>query len=274
MIRFNGREVVEVPMQLNDAGRYGFSRENLEAALKGAGERGLAVPLALFCSPHTPGGTVWEREELELFLGFARDHAITVVSDEIHRDFVYPPKTFTSIMAFPEYADRTIGISGANKSFNLGGLPLSHFMVRDQKLAHSLQNGLRAFGGASGIFALIATETAYRSCGNELDELLVYIQANLEAAVVMTNNEIPGVRAYKPEGTYLIWADASELIAKLGLRDDIELAVRLEQESRVKCTPGSAFGSRGRGFLRINAACSRAQLMEGLERIKRFAFHD
>ncbi|MDL2230019.1 hypothetical protein LJC14_07200, partial [Treponema sp. OttesenSCG-928-L16] len=104
-----------------------------------------------------------------------------------------------------------------------------------------------------------------------LEKLRRYIRQNMEEAVGMINADVKGVRAWLPEGTYLIWADASELIRRAGLTDDRELARLLEDEGRVKFTPGSAFGNGGGGFLRINTACPRSQLMEGLERLKLWA---
>jgi cystathionine beta-lyase len=248
--------------------------------LAAARERKLKVPLALFCSPHNPGGAVWDKDELEGFLRFARREGITVVSDEIHGDFVFPPRNFISCAAFPKYADMTVVVSGANKSFNLGGLRISHFIVRDEKLRSALKEGCDAMAfHTPDIFSLIAVQTAYQEGGAWLGELKTYIRENIEAAVSAINAEIPGCRTCKPQGTYLLWTDASALIhrenpgpgpARRNFRNDVELAFLLEREGRVKVTPGSAFGGKGAGFLRINAACPRAQLLKGIGRIRDF----
>jgi cystathionine beta-lyase len=270
MIRFNERKTVEVPLRLKN-GRYCFDEADLDRSLAAAAARGLKVPLALFCSPHNPGGSVWERAELECFLAFAARHGITVISDEIHCDFVYPPKTFSSMAAFSKYEERTVVVSSVNKSFNLGGLHLSYFITGDKKLTGALKKGLQAFGsGGANIFSMTAAETAYRRCASWLDEARIYLRANLEEGVRFVN-EIPGLRTFLPEGTYLIWIDASGLIVRARLRDDLELADLLEREGRIKVTPGSVFGRQGRGFIRINAACPRSQLMEGLGRLRDWA---
>jgi cystathionine beta-lyase len=272
MIRVNRRQDVEVPLVMNERGRYGIDFEALERTLAGAKQGGRRIPLALFCSPHNPGGTVWDRGELEDFLTLTRRFGVTVVSDEIHGDFVYPPKGFISMAAIPEHAGRVVVVSAANKSFNLGGLHISHFVTGDGKLAAALKAAVHAWGyDTPNIFSMIATETAYRNCGPWLEELRPYIRGTIEAGVRAVNAGISGVRAYEPEGTYLVWADASALIAASGLRDDLELVSRLEREGRVKLTPGSAFGPRGRGFLRINAACPRSLFMEGMDRFRRWA---
>jgi cystathionine beta-lyase len=272
MIRRNGREIVEAPLIPGPGGRYSFTRETMETALAGARDRGIPVSLILFCSPHNPGGAVWGREELETLLAFAADRGLTVISDEIHGDFVYPPKQFLSLAAFPGHASRTVVISSANKSFNLAGFHHSHFAARDPRLREALGKELGAMGfHGPEIFAMIAADAAYRRGGPWLDRLKAYLWDNIEAAARYLNAEIPGVRAYPPEGTYLIWADISAPAARRGLKDGGELARRLETEGRVKVLPGSAFGDRGKDFIRINAACPRPRLMEALRRFRDWA---
>ena len=117
------------------------------------------------------------------------------------------------------------------------------------------------------IFSLTAAETVFRCGDSWLDELKRYISLNIEEGVRFLNR-IPGVKGFIPEGTYLIWADISNFAAWGKFRDDMELAAALEREGRVKFTPGSYFGAGGKGFIRINAACHRSQLMEGLARFK------
>jgi cystathionine beta-lyase len=269
MIRHNGREAEPVPLIMDGQGRYRIDREALDRVLARADAAGRRVPLILFCSPHNPGGRVWDRGELETLLGVAENRGMILVSDEIHGDFVYPPRLFTSFAALPEYARLTVVISSANKSFNLGGLRGSHFVIRDQNLKQAIQRELRCMGfHYPDLFSLAAVQAAYGECAPWLGELKTYLAGNIQAAVERINAGDAGIRAYTPEGTYLIWADASPLIARAGLTDDGELAERLEREARVKITPGSSFGPGGEGFVRINAACPRSQLLEGVDRLK------
>ncbi|AEF83222.1 MalY/PatB family protein [Leadbettera azotonutricia] len=271
VIRRSGRVAVEAPMKLNDTGRYSFDSADLEKALANAENRGIHVSLMLFCSPHNPGGAVWHRAELESILAFAQKHGIVVAADEIHADFVYTPRSFCSLAAFPDHASRVVVISSANKTFNLGGLHASHFVVRDNALKVQLKRSLEAeWSGAPDIFSFAAAEAAYKHGAEWIFALKAYILRNIEITVKRIAAECPGLKAYKPEGTYLVWANASEHIAKLNLKDDVELVKHLEISGRVKATPGSIFGSEGRGFIRINAACPRSQLEKGLDRMAYF----
>ncbi|MDR2143015.1 MAG: aminotransferase class I/II-fold pyridoxal phosphate-dependent enzyme [Treponema sp.] len=274
-IRENGRKTVEAPMTLDGDGRFVFDRAALEKACDEAA--GLAVPLALFCSPHNPGGRVWNGDEVAAFLDFAESRNMIVAADEIHGDFVFARSSagthggFVSTAAFPQHSGRVITVSGANKSFNMGGLHVSHIIVRDEKLRAKLQKVLGAdFHHDPDIFAELAVETCYKSCGPWLAELKPYIRKNLEEAVAFLNG-IPGVKAWVPDGTYLLWAGVQGLIERTGCGSDLELVERLESEAKVKITNGSMYGKSGAGYVRINAACPRKLLLEGLNRIKTWA---
>jgi cystathionine beta-lyase len=271
MILRNGRKTLEVPMALNEEGRYCFDISGIEAALDKAAEEGERVPLMLLCSPHNPGGSVWTGEELKSLLELSASRGLIIVSDEIHGDFVFPPRQFLSLASFPEYASLSVVISSASKSFNLGGLHASHFVTRDERLMAELKAGLAAeSGNEPDIFSLVAAAAALSGGASWLEELKTYLKGNIEETVTRLNKEIPGIKAYRPQGTYLVWADVSALIEKMNFADDLELARELELSGRVKLSPGSAFGRQGRGFVRINTACPRSQLGEALNRMAYF----
>lgn len=267
-IRNNGRVVVPLSLKLDGSGRFAFYADELARRVRESEAAGVRVPLLFFCSPHNPSGTVWRKEELEALLETARGLDMIVVSDEIHADIVHGGREFFSLARFGEFADRVVVLSSANKTFNLAGLHLSHFLAADQILRERLRGGLAAAGFSQpNVFALVAAEAAYRRGGPWLEALLEYIAGNMDYALETLNRPGSGIRAYPCEGTYLLWADASVLIGRTGLRNDKVLATRLEEEAGVKCTPGGAFGPEGEGFLRINLACPRSQLAEGLRRL-------
>ena len=268
----NSRKVVEMFLEPDEYGRFVFNVQKIEEALDKAE---IPVPLALICSPHNPGGRVWTKEELASFLELARRRNMIVAFDEIHSDFVYgkngagKPQRFISAVLFEDYSDRIIVVSGANKSFNLGGLHVSHFAINNAGLRRIIQNALHRETHHEGdVFGELAVETVYRHGAEWLDECRSYIYENILEAVQFLNAEIQGVRAFIPDGTYLIWAEVRELVKKSGCKDDIELVKRLEDKAKVKITAGSIYGKAGAGYVRINAACPRSRFMEGLDRMK------
>jgi len=77
---------------------------------------------------------------------------------------------------------------------------------------------------------------------------------------------LPQLRVTPLEGTYLVWVD----IRKLGISSD-EMGEKLLREENVEVNVGTMYDPEGgKDFIRLNIACPRAQLMEGLERIKCF----
>ena len=272
IIAENNRTIVAVFLEPDEYGRFVFDLHKIEDALERAG---VPVPLALFCSPHNPGGRVWTKEEITAFLELAQQWNMITAFDEIHGDLVYGkdgrgnPQRFVSAASFREHAERVLTVSGANKTFNLGGLHISHFLITDEYLRRTIQAALyRQTHHEGDIFAEPAVETVFRHGAGWLDELLSYLENNIHTAVTFLNGNVPGIKAFIPDGTYLIWAEVREIIEKSGCKDDIELAERLENEAKVKISAGSIYGRAGAGFIRINAACPRTRLMEGLGRIR------
>jgi len=272
MIRNNGRLVVDVPLHPDGSGRFVLDLAALERSILETRKQGIRVPLLLLCSPHNPGGTVWRRPELEALLALASRLDLTIVSDELHGDFVYEPSRFLSLADFQDHTGRVVVISAPNKTFNLAGLHLSHFLVRDKLLRGKIGQGLSAMGyGNPNVLSLTAAEAAYTHSGPWLDELKDYLADNINFTLSFVAGNVPGVEPYKPEGTYLVWADAAGLIRGRELKDDRELVALLETEGRVKFTPGSFFGEGGKGFIRINIASPRSQLDVGLKRLADWA---
>ena len=177
-----------------------------------------------------------------------------------------------SAAAFPAHASRVVVVSGANKSFNLGGLHVSHFIIRDGGLRRIIRRALHREAAHQGdVFAELAVSAAYRLCAPWLDELRAYLWKNVAAAEAFLAAEVPGLRTFTPGGTYLIWADARGLVERSGSGGDDALVRRLEDEGGVKITPGSIYGAAGAGHVRINIASPRPLVMEGLSRLARWA---
>ena len=272
IVEDNDRVAVEAPLRLVGDLIYEFDGDAARRAISAASERGIRTTAILFSSPHNPGGHVWSDAELTTLLHFAAENNLYIVSDEIHGDIIAGERRFKSLAAFPGAAERTVVLSAPNKTFNLAGLHLSHFVVEDYELRATIRRGIAAAGFSQpNVLSLTAALAAYREGGPWLDGLISYLRDNLAFAVNFINGKIGGAHAAVPEGGYLIWVEISKLAAARGLRDDRDLALRLEDEGRVKVTAGSVFGTGGSGFIRINAACPRAILTEGLERLEAWA---
>ncbi|WP_339147552.1 MULTISPECIES: MalY/PatB family protein [unclassified Sutcliffiella] len=259
MIVHNERKVLTSPMPYKN-GRYHMDLEHFESQLDGT------VKMLLLCNPHNPGGTVWTQEELKQLGEICVKHGIIVVADEIHADLVLKGNRYTPFASISEeIALQTITCIAPTKTFNIAGLQASVMVTPNQTMREKLQFFIKRQGHFTlNIFGISAMEAAYRHGGQWLEEVMEYIEENMDIAVSFIQKEIPEVFAVKPEGTYLLWIDCR----KLGLGDE-ELTRRLLHKGKLALDSGKKFGKEADGFVRMNVACTRSTLQEGLERLKK-----
>jgi cystathionine beta-lyase len=258
-IESNGCQVVDNPLRL-DGEQYVMDLVDLERKLTPS------TRMLIFCNPHNPVGRVWRQEEILELGKLCRRHDILIVSDEIHQDIVYDGfkhVPFTSVS--PEFAEKTVVCTGASKTFNLPGLQMSNIIIPDAGLRERFCQVVKSCGiSTPNTFGIVAVEAAYRYGEPWLEQVLDYLQENIEFLTEYVGERLPGLKVVQPQGTYLLWLDFRGLgIPQERLRDFVR------QEARVALEPGSAFGCKEDGFERMNIACPRATLEEGLRRIEK-----
>lgn len=255
-----GRELVFNPL-INENGVYRMDYEDL--GKKAADPR---VKLFLLCSPHNPAGRVWTAEELRRAGEICVKHNVLVVADEIHCELLAPGVKFTPFASLcDEFLQNSVTCNSPSKAFNLAGLRAANIFVSDKErrdkinrqLALNEINVLSPFG-VEGVIA------AYNAGADWLDALNGYLHENFECLRAFFAERLPKLRVTPLEGTYLAWVDCSAL-----KRPSAELAELLLTQGKVRVNAGSVYGQEGEYFLRINIACPRAMLKEGLERIAR-----
>ncbi|CAM3776580.1 MalY/PatB family protein [Mesobacillus zeae] len=258
MTEKNGCTLVNSPLLLKD-GRYNIDFSDFEEKLKEG------VKLFILCSPHNPGGRVWQRNELERMGELCRQYDCLIISDEIHSDLVFQPNRHIPIAsAKEEFKDHVITFVAPSKTFNIAGLQASAVIIPNQQLYEKFQ-AQQAKQGLFGInaFGITALQAAYQFGDEWLDHLLSYLKNNLNTAIEYIHREIPGVHTEFPDASYLLWIDCR----KLGLSDE-ELRSLLLQKGKLALEPGPKYGPGGEGFVRMNVACPESVLMDGLKRLK------
>ncbi|MFX0071421.1 MAG: MalY/PatB family protein [Candidatus Hermodarchaeota archaeon] len=258
VIRTNSRSRLLNPLKLID-GRYEIDFKDLRKKVKDPKARFL-----ILCNPHNPSGRVWTKKELTTLGEICLDNQILVISDEIHCDFVYPNNKhipFASICN--EFAQNSITCTSPSKSFNIPSLKVANIIIPNSKLRNSFskirqQNHITE----PNCFASTALEAAYNECEGWLDDVIKYIQTNLEFLKDYIKKKLPEIKVIEPEGTYLVWLD----FRKLGFSVN-ELSNVLFDKAKVALFEGWLFGRNGRGFERINIACPRSTLKQALDQI-------
>lgn len=223
-----------------------------------------SVKVLLLCNPHNPTGRVWSKEELTTIGNICLQNNVFVVADEIHCDLVYPGYTYTPFASIcDDFLRNSATCTSPSKAFNLAGLQIANITIADKQVRQRVERAININEVCDvnpfGVDALIA---AY-NCGQEwLGELVPYLYSNYCFAKAFFNDNLPHIHLTKPEGTYLLWVDCSAL----GKRSE-EIAQQLLNQHKVWINQGALYGENGDNFVRINIACPRDILKEGLERM-------
>lgn len=251
-----GRTVVENPL-VESNGRYEMDFDDLERKAKEA-------KVMFLCSPHNPVGRVWTRQELERVADICLRHGVLVVSDEIHADIVFAPHRHIPFASLgPECSQNSITCHAPSKTFNLAGLNTAYIWTANESLRAAYEKAShRASMAELNVFGIEAMIAAYQHGAAWLDELLAYLQSNLNEMEDFVRQELPEVRMFRPEGTYMVWLD----FRALGMNDE-ELDRFLRDEARLGLNEGHLFGSQGSGFQRMNIACPRPLLRQALQQL-------
>jgi cystathionine beta-lyase len=224
------------------------------------------IKLMILCNPHNPVGRVWTRDELTKISELCIKYNVILISDEIHSDIIYEGYKHTPVASIDsKMLKQSITCIAPSKTFNIAGLSTSAIIIPDKDLRYKFNDTLNRIGISGGnIFGITALETAYTYGEDWLNDLIVYLQQNINFLNNYLEQHLPKIKAVIPQGTYLVWLDFREL----GLNHD-ELNDFLINNAKVGLNDGTMFGESGSGFQRMNIACPRAILLEGLNRIKK-----
>jgi cystathionine beta-lyase len=262
----SGCQIVNNQLKLIN-GRYEMDYEDLEHQFH-ARIGMLPVPnrikAIMLCNPHNPVGRLWNKEELTKLGDIAIKHGVVVISDEIHCELLFKGHQHTPFASISEeFEQNSIVCMSPSKTFNLAGLEVSSIIIPNKKLRHLFINTRTGILPEPNLFGYTALEAAYRFGDEWLDQLLDYLQGNLDFLLKYFANRIPKIKVIKPQGTYLIWLDCRDL----GM-DDMTLRNFMRDKAKVGFDDGFLFGSGGSGFQRMNIACPRPILEEALIRIE------
>jgi len=263
-VKNNGRTILENKLVVDESGELPTFRIDFEKF-----EEQCADPrtsLFILCNPHNPSGRMWTEEELRRMGEICLKHGVTVVSDEIHCELEMPGNKFTPFASLSEeFVDNCVTFNSPSKSFNIAGLEIANIITKDPAKREKLHDVIYRFEHRDlnplGVEALMA---AYTKEGAEwLDELKPYLYENFKTLVSMFAAEFPEVKVSKLEGTYLVWIDCKYFTAK-GVTT-LELQRSLTRTEKVWINNGTMYGDDD--YMRINIACPRSVLVEGVNRI-------
>lgn len=218
----------------------------------------------LLCNPHNPTGRVWTREELQHMTDICHHHHVRIISDEIHCELIMPGQQFCPMGTVDTDA---IILNSPSKSFNIAGLQAANIICKDAETRCRIDRAININEVCDlNPFAPVALNAAYNESEDWIDALNEYLWGNYQALRLFFEKELPHCKVTHLEGTYLVWVDVTHYSNNVE-----ELCEHLLTEGKVWVNPGTMYGPEsGKGYIRINIACPRSLMMEGLKRIKEY----
>lgn len=254
----NRRHLVNVPLLEDKDNRYHFNFDTLESLDTKGG-------LLLLSNPHNPGGRMWTAEELSRLAEICKRKNLLVVSDEIHADMpLWGKKHVPFATVSEDAASNSITFCAPSKTFNIPGIVSSFSVVPDKAIRERFYGWLAANElGDAPLLSHIATIAAYRKGEEWRKEMIRYVEDNIRFVEDYCKENIPGVKALRPDASFLVWLDCREL----GL-SHAELLDLFINGARVALNDGEMFGKEGAGLMRLNVAAPRSTVEEVVRRIK------
>lgn len=261
VVRNNGREIVTNSL-IYENSTYRMDFDDLEK--KAADPQ---VKLLLLCNPHNPAGRVWTRQELLRLGEICLRNNVRIIADEIHCELVAPGHKYLPFASLSgEFLQHSVTCTSPSKAFNLAGLQVANIFAADEETRNKINQTLKADElAALNSFAAESLIAAYDNGEEWLDELNRYIHDNYLYLKDFLHRHLPRLTALPLEGTYLAWIDCSATGQTSG-----EITQTLLEKEKLWINPGSMYGTEGDNFIRLNIACPRTLLTEGLEKIKHY----
>ena len=254
----NGREVVFNPLKRNAEGYYEMDFDNLEAVCDEQ------CKVFVLCNPHNPAGQTWAKETLQRLADFCYERNILVISDEIHADMALFGNRHTPFATVSQRAaDISITFGAPSKTFNIAGIVSSFAIVPNAELRTKFFRWLAANElNEPTIFAPIATIAAFTQGDEWRKQMLKYIEGNVLFVEAYCKKHIPGVKPLRPQASFLVWLDFTEL--NLNHAQLLDLCV---DKAHLAMNDGEMFGPGGESHMRLNVGTPRAILQQALEQL-------
>ena len=258
-VESHGRKLVYNPIK-ESGGNWEMDFENLRNCID---EK---TKMIFLSNPHNPLGRVWFPDELSELVDICLKNNILIVSDEIHCDLVLPRYKHTPLAKLSgKAAEITLTCLAPSKTFNLAGLSTSSIIISNPALRKSFNSVVdKLHVGNGNIFGSAASVAAYSNGAEWLDELLLYLNKNVEYVIDFCRERIPEIIPLRTEATYMIWLDCRSF-----RMTGKELQNFFVLQAGIGMNEGSTFGPGGEGYMRMNLACPFQTLVKAMDQIEK-----
>ncbi len=254
----NGRNILVSPLKYDGEG-YTMDFDDLEAKLADP-----QTSLMILCNPQNPAGKIWDKETLAHVGELCAKYGVTVISDEIHCDLTDPGKEYVPFATASDTCrDISVTCIAPTKTFNIAGIQTAAIVVPNKFLRHKMWRGLNTDEVAEpNVFAVDAAIAAFTNGGEWLDSLRQYLYENKQYVRKFVSENIPDMKVVYSEATYLLWLDCSKITDNAK-----QLSAFIRKNTGLYMSPGLSYGKNGKAFIRLNIACPRSTVEEGMKRL-------
>lgn len=259
-IKDNNRLPVECYLTYKD-GSYTLDKEAFAA--KAADPK---TKILLLSNPQNPTGTIWTAEDLAWIGQTCKDNGVLVIADEIHCDLLDPGFEYVPFASVSEVcADNSITCIAPTKTFNIAGIQTAAVVISNRELRRKMRKGIEVYGASMpNAFAIEAAVAAFRHGEPWLDDLRQYLADNKQFVHDYLAEHLPQVKPVSSHATYLMWLDFNRITD-----DGTALNRYIRSTTGLFMMHGQEYGSNGKPFTRLNIACPRKTLEDGLARLVR-----
>ncbi len=256
----NGRRVLSSDL-VYENGQYSIDFEDLEEKLSNT-----QTTMMILCNPHNPVGKIWTKEELARIGELCKRHHVLVVSDEVHCDIVEPGQSYIPFASVNETCrNNSITCLAASKTFNLAGLQTACIVVPNEAVRNRVIRGLNTDEVAEpNVFAIDGVIAALTKGRDWSEQVNAYIQTNKEIAKEFFEKELPQLHLVDSKASYLLWVDCIRIAP-----NTVPFVEFIKEKTGLCISSGEIFGDCGASFVRINIACPKERMLDGLNRLKK-----
>lgn len=259
VVEGNNRKVIENPL-IFDGESYSMDLNGLRSVVAEHKPK-----MMVLCNPHNPIGIQWDADTLAELAAIARKAGMVVVSDEIHGDLMLGGRRHIPFLsAGPDAEAVGIMLGAPSKTFNIPGLVSSWMVVKNPEMRERYYKWLEVNEfSAPVMISTIGAEAAYNNGEEWLDQMLAYVEGNIDFVIDFAARRIPGLKVIRPQASFLLWLDFRGL--HLCHREVMDM---LLDKAHLALNDGTMFGAQGDGFARLNAGTPRAVLAHALESLE------
>ncbi|MBO6242080.1 MAG: pyridoxal phosphate-dependent aminotransferase [Butyrivibrio sp.] len=257
-VKMKGRTLIDIPLLLDKDGYHIDYDAFLQAAKKNT------TKLVIFCNPHNPIGKVWTGEELLKVYEICVENQLFIIDDEIHHDLIMPGYKHTVMANVAKDAGKHMAVCTApSKSFNLAGLQTASIIIQNSEILDRFKaSRLDGFRSVTNVLGMVACEAAYNYGEKWLDECIEVINRNAIYVSEFVKTNMPEIKIFPLEGTYLLWCDCRALRLEKSKLEEF-----MTEKAYIFADEGYIFGEEGTGFERLNIACSEQTVRETMDRL-------